>query len=100
MNDARPVMVFDGDCGFCRRWIARWQHATGDRIEYAAFQDDASRFPGVPREQFAQAVHLVEPDGRVTRGAEAVARTLALGAGRRMCSCRCCCWSGARTRPG
>ncbi len=80
---ARPVMVFDGDCGFCRRWIARWQRATGDRVEYVAYQEAAPRFPGIPRDRFAQAVHLVEADGRVTSGAEAVARTLALGAGRR-----------------
>lgn len=81
--DDRPVMVFDGDCGFCRRWVARWRHATGDRIEYVPFQDSAERFRNVAREDFAQAVHLIEPDGRVTHGAEAVLRTLALGAGRR-----------------
>ncbi len=81
--DDRPVMVFDGDCGFCRRWVARWRHATGDRIEYIPFQDATDRFPNIAREDFAQAVHLIEPDGRVTRGAEAVVRALALGAGRR-----------------
>jgi predicted DCC family thiol-disulfide oxidoreductase YuxK len=83
----RPVMVFDGDCGFCRRWIERWRHATGDRVVYVAYQDPGS-FPGlvsagIPNEQFAQAVHFIETDGRVTRGAEAVCRALSLGAGRR-----------------
>ena len=79
----RPVMVFDGDCGFCRRWIERWRHTTGDRIDYVAFQDAGSRFADIPQEQFAQAVHLIEADGHVARGAEAVFRALAVGAGRR-----------------
>src|SRR5262245_8716536 len=76
-------MVFDGDCGFCRRWVARWQHATGDRIEYVPFQESAERFRNVAREDFARAVHLIEPDGRTSHGAEAVFRARALGMGRR-----------------
>jgi predicted DCC family thiol-disulfide oxidoreductase YuxK len=75
-------MVFDGDCGFCRRWIARWQGVTGDRVEYEPFQSAAARFPGIPREEFARAVHLIELDGSHVRGAEAVVRALA-HAGRR-----------------
>ncbi|HET6350391.1 MAG TPA: DCC1-like thiol-disulfide oxidoreductase family protein, partial [Candidatus Krumholzibacteria bacterium] len=77
-----PLMIFDGDCGFCRRWIARWKAFTGDRVEYEPFQSAADRFPEIPREQFARAVHLVEPDGSYSHGAEAVLRALAHG-GRR-----------------
>jgi predicted DCC family thiol-disulfide oxidoreductase YuxK len=65
-------------------WIARWKRATGERIEYAPFQQAAGRVPGllgVPREAFARAVHLLEPDGRVTRGAEAALRSLARAPG-------------------
>ena len=72
-------MVFDGDCGFCRRWIARWQNATGDAIDYLPFQDEsvAAKYPEVPREAFAHAVRLILPDGSVCGGAEAVFRSLA-----------------------
>jgi len=75
----KPLLVFDGDCHFCRRWIARWQRATGDAVTYLPFQDEsiAARFPEIPREDFAQAVHLILPDGSVCRGAEAVFRSLA-----------------------
>src|SRR5437773_2587310 len=31
---AKPLLIFDGECGFCRRWIERWQAKTGDRIDY------------------------------------------------------------------
>ena len=72
-------MLFDDDCGFCAFWIRRWRQATGERVEYLPFQDPrvAQRFPELSREQLALAVHLIEPDGEVYRGAEAVCRSLA-----------------------
>jgi predicted DCC family thiol-disulfide oxidoreductase YuxK/uncharacterized membrane protein YphA (DoxX/SURF4 family) len=74
-------MVFDGDCQFCRRWIARWKHATAGKVDYLPFQDEslAGRFPEVPRQDLEEAVHLFLPDGSVCRGAEAVFRALAEG---------------------
>ena len=56
---AKPVLIFDGDCNFCRRWILRWQQATGERVEYIPFQDPtvAQRFPELTRERCEQAVH-------------------------------------------
>lgn len=76
----RPVLVFDGDCGFCRLWIERWRLATGDKVDYAPYQTAAARHPEVPRENFESAIHLFEP-GRTSRGAEAVLRALAYAPG-------------------
>ncbi|MEQ1919579.1 MAG: lipase maturation factor family protein, partial [Elusimicrobiota bacterium] len=76
----RPVLVFDGDCGFCRLWIERARLATKDRVDYTPYQTAAARHPEVPRENFTEAVHLFEP-GRTSRGAEAVLRTLAYAPG-------------------
>ena len=39
----------------------------------------AGRFPEIPREHFAEAVHLILSDGSVCSGAEAVFRSLAEG---------------------
>jgi lipase maturation factor 1 len=77
----KSLLVFDGDCQFCRRWIARWKNATGEAVDYIPFQDPsvASRFPEIPQADFAEAVHLIRPDGSVSRGAEAVFRSLAEG---------------------
>src|SRR5947207_13700312 len=73
-------MIFDGDCRFCVFWIKRWQRSTGDRIEYTPFQSPAvsAQFPELPRERFEQSVHLIEPNGAVYCGAEAVFRSLAV----------------------
>ncbi|HYK89167.1 MAG TPA: lipase maturation factor family protein, partial [Acidobacteriota bacterium] len=77
MTLSKPLMIFDGDCGFCRRWIARWREVTGECIEYAPYQQVAGEFPDIPIEAFTRAVQLVEPGGIRSQGAEAVFRTLA-----------------------
>jgi predicted DCC family thiol-disulfide oxidoreductase YuxK len=76
----RPLLVFDGDCGFCRVWIERWKRATGDAVEYEPYQTAAARHKEVPREAYAEAVHLIEKS-RVSRGAEAVFRSLSYAPG-------------------
>jgi predicted DCC family thiol-disulfide oxidoreductase YuxK len=72
----KPLLIFDGDCHFCRRWIERWRELTRDAVEYAPFQEVADRFPEIPSEHFEKAVHFIERDGSVYRGAEAVFRSL------------------------
>ncbi|MBA3542898.1 MAG: lipase maturation factor family protein, partial [Chthoniobacterales bacterium] len=76
---ARPLLVYDGECGFCKLWIARWQEETVAAVEYRPLQQAAARFPEVPREEFERAVKLIEPDGGVWSGAAAVYRSLGAG---------------------
>src|SRR3954471_12364725 len=72
----KPLVVFDGDCRFCRRWIERWREMTGTAVEDEAYQDAATRFPEIPREDFEKALHFIDRDGTVYRGPEAVFRSL------------------------
>lgn len=75
---ARPLLLYDADCGFCRRWVGRWRALTGGRVEFEPAQDAAARAKGlaaVPAERLKEAVCLVEA-GRVSWGAEAVFRCL------------------------
>ncbi|HEY7090699.1 MAG TPA: lipase maturation factor family protein [Tepidisphaeraceae bacterium] len=74
----KPLLVFDGDCSFCRRWVGRWQGITGDRVGYEPYQQAAQRFPQIPVENFKHAAQLIEPDGRISSGARAAFRTLDL----------------------
>jgi predicted DCC family thiol-disulfide oxidoreductase YuxK len=73
----KPVMIYDGDCAFCTRWIARWKRRTGDAVDYAPAKDAAARFPEIQASDYEKAVQLVEPDGKVSQGAEAALRSLA-----------------------
>ncbi len=70
-NQTRPVLVFDGDCTFCRAWVGYWQALTGDSVEYVPYQSAAGRFPGISREDFQKAVHFIS-GANIYRGAEAV----------------------------
>jgi predicted DCC family thiol-disulfide oxidoreductase YuxK len=77
---AKPLMIYDGDCRFCALWVHRWQHVTGDQVEYHPYPHPgiAIRFPEIPHEQFERSVQFIQPDGQVFGGAEAVFRALAL----------------------
>ena len=77
--DDRPVMLYDGKCAFCRRWVGRWQSMTGEAVRYEPFQEAGGKFAGIDTDDLGRAVHLVEKDGNVSRGAEAVFRCLAIG---------------------
>ena len=80
---ARPLLIFDGDCHFCRRWIERWRELTAGAVEYAPSQEIAGRFPEIPAEAFDRSVQFIETDGTVYGGAEAVFRSLGRGRGRK-----------------
>lgn len=77
LDIVRPVLVYDGDCTFCRRWIARWRHVTQGRVDYVSSQEAARQLPQISQEQFQTSVQLVLPDGKVYDGAQAVFRALA-----------------------
>lgn len=81
--DTKPVLVFDGDCRFCRWSVERIRSATGHRIDYQPYQSVAHQYPSVPPENFARAVQLIEPDGAVSSAAKAVFRAYSIGADRR-----------------
>jgi acetyl esterase len=70
---AAPVLVYDGSCGFCLRWVRRIQR--WDRsgvIRYLPLQDDAAPVvTGRSRQMLRQAVHFVRSDGTVFAGAAA-----------------------------
>ncbi|PYV25998.1 MAG: hypothetical protein DMG27_08175 [Acidobacteria bacterium] len=85
LNDStdRPLLVFDGDCSFCRFWVDAWKSLTEDRVACAPFQEVADQFPEIPLENFRSSVQLVMPGGEVFAGAEAVFRTLAYAPGKK-----------------
>src|ERR1017187_219810 len=72
----RPLLIWDGECLFCRLWIERWREMTHGDIDYATSQEIAERFPGIPSEQFQKSVVFIDTDGEVFVAAEAVYRSL------------------------
>ena len=81
-DDPRPVLIYDGDCAFCRYWVAYWQALTGARVRYEPYQRVASDYPGIPESEFRRAVQYAVPgEPRVASGAEASLRALAQAPG-------------------
>ncbi len=72
----KPLMIWDGECHFCKRWIERWREITADKVDYATYQEAAGRFPEIPIDQFKRSVVFIEPDGEAFVAAEAVYRSL------------------------
>ncbi|HKX06702.1 MAG TPA: lipase maturation factor family protein [Stellaceae bacterium] len=73
---ARPLLIYDGECGFCGYWARYWQKLTGERVDYAPYQDVAARVPEISIEEFQRAVQYIAPDGTHARAAEASFLTL------------------------
>jgi len=74
----RPLLIWDGNCGFCHYWVLRWRQRTGDAVQYAPYQDVENQF-SITTEEFKRAAFLVEPDGKVFRGMGAAFRTFTYG---------------------
>jgi predicted DCC family thiol-disulfide oxidoreductase YuxK len=72
----RPLLIWDGECHFCRRWMERWHEITTGDVDYTTYQEAASRFPEIPREQFERSIVYIDRSGAVFTGAEAVYRSL------------------------
>jgi predicted DCC family thiol-disulfide oxidoreductase YuxK len=70
---ARPTLIFDGNCGFCAKWVKRMKRLDRDDVIWLLpLQDSrATELSGQPRERLEQAAHLVRPDGAVFAGAAA-----------------------------
>jgi predicted DCC family thiol-disulfide oxidoreductase YuxK len=78
----RPLLVYDGDCGFCGYWARYWQKLTGDRVEYRPYQEVAAQYPAISPADFQRAVQFIAPDGHHASAAEASFLTLSHARGR------------------
>jgi predicted DCC family thiol-disulfide oxidoreductase YuxK len=74
--NARPQLIYDGDCGFCGYWARYWQKLTGDSVEYRPYQQVLAQYPAIPEAEFQRAVQFIAPDGERASGAEASFLTL------------------------
>jgi predicted DCC family thiol-disulfide oxidoreductase YuxK len=80
IEDARPVLIYDGDCRFCTEQVSRLERWVNGAVRMRSFHDPGviRSYPGLTRAGCEQALQLVEPDGRILSGAEAIAATLRL----------------------
>jgi predicted DCC family thiol-disulfide oxidoreductase YuxK len=65
-------LIYDGDCGFCRRCVARWKQIASTREQAVPYQEAAERYPEIPLEEFRRAVQYIDGMGRRWSGAPAI----------------------------
>jgi predicted DCC family thiol-disulfide oxidoreductase YuxK len=71
-----PVVIYDGDCGFCSASV-RWAQARIRRLPAAQpFQFTDLAALGLTRQECEQAVQFVDADGSIHSGDQAIARAL------------------------
>mgnify|MGYP005846395573 CR=1 FL=1 len=75
----RGTLIFDGECGFCRLWIGRWQEICGEAVSFVAYQE--AEIPGLDPEACARAVQWIGADGTRAEGACAVFLAMAAAGG-------------------
>lgn len=77
----KPVLYWDGDCGFCRGWVERWRDRTGARVEYKTIQSASPRIVEAAGGEPPKRIVLAEPDGSLLTGAHAALVALAVAGG-------------------
>ena len=72
----RPLLVYDGECGFCSRCVDRFVVQADGVVDVAPSQQVAQQLQ-IPLEDCERSVQYLDETGRRTQGAEAVFRALA-----------------------
>ncbi len=72
----RPVLVYDGDCGFCTACVRFARRRVRPDADTTAWQDADLAALGVTADRAGREVLWVTPVGAVHGGAQAVARLL------------------------
>jgi predicted DCC family thiol-disulfide oxidoreductase YuxK len=82
VNKSLPLLIYDGQCGFCVYWARYWQKLTGNKVQYSPYQEVAAQYPEIPLEDFQNGVQYIAPDGQIAKNAEASYLTLSNAPGK------------------
>lgn len=75
----RPILVWDGNCGFCKYWVTRWRGLTKEKVVYKTFQEAAQDFPDIPLKEFKKASRFIDTDGRIYSGPDSAYKSYSTG---------------------
>lgn len=72
----KPLMIWDGNCGFCKYWILVWKQKTTE-VEYKTLQEVAENFSEIPLKEFKKASRFIDMDGRIYSGPDSAFMSMA-----------------------
>lgn len=73
-----PLLIYDGDCSFCRAWAMRFRRISKRGLTCAPYQEVRNQFPEIELSSFERAVQFIDLSGVVSEGAEATFRAMAI----------------------
>ena len=82
-----PLLVWDGECKFCKWWKTRWELKTKNQLSFKTYQEVASQFPDIPLKEFKKASRLIATDGKVYSGPDSAYRSLYLAGDKKWHQC-------------
>lgn len=71
-----PLLIYDGDCRFCRRSVGLLQSWAPVRIPTRPSQECEELFPEIPREEFQGALQYIDRRDRRHSAARAVVQCM------------------------
>ncbi|MBI2608229.1 MAG: DUF393 domain-containing protein [Deltaproteobacteria bacterium] len=74
MFEKRPLIIYDGDCRICCRWINFQKHKIKKNLFYSPYQDVPQDFLNIPLKQFQKSLHYIDEKDHVFAGAYAVCK--------------------------
>ena len=77
-----PELLYDAECPLCAYWADWWRGRKRSGVVLKALQGAGNAYPELAGE-LLRAIHLIEPDGRVSRGVAALLRAWHLAGGAR-----------------
>ena len=72
----KPLLVFDGECGYCKRLALKWHEKTGKQIDFTPYNEIADNIQQISIEEFKKEIKLIYPEGRIYGGAAAAFRVI------------------------
>jgi len=75
----KPLMLYDGDCSFCRRSAFWLRGATHSQVDFASWRLAIGHFPVIHPSYMEDEAKLITPNGTVYGGSEAVFKALSYG---------------------
>ncbi|MDQ8204006.1 DCC1-like thiol-disulfide oxidoreductase family protein [Pelagicoccus sp. SDUM812003] len=72
----RPLLVWDGDCSFCKRCVQKWRGWGRPRVDDCPYQSGHLPPSPLSEKEFSQRIYLFDTEGEIHSGAAAAFRSL------------------------
>ncbi len=71
-----PLLIWDGECGFCKYWIMFLKNKISNKVKFETYQNAASNFEDIPLIEFKKASRFIDSDGNVFSGPDSLYKAL------------------------